>query len=506
MQKLPFLLMLCISIIATLPFALASTGPPGCMNPTVVDGYILFANGTPVAGANVTISTSASDCNLWSTISEPSGYYAIPGLNILNKQVNGLAKIYVTIPGKEGLYDGINGSYSPSSTLRLNITIRPSSPRLVDISDRHNGTNIVFAWQSGIEPSTDSTYDEFALLPNSFERKTSPQILNLPFGTYTWAVRTCNSKVCSAQSTNTFSVYNNPPSQPILNEISYSNDTSVTLSWKSGIDTDTLPKDSLIDEIQVSYDPSFSSTLYSLRTPTTDGASQSIDISNLSNLRQVYWRVRTCDNTFAQNNCSAFSQSSFFVAKTVAGVCPPCPPCEYYVTTKKPSYFIFSKIPDKVFRGSSFEIALYFNGSQNVAKLLFKAAGSGIACEEKYLYNYSANTKAEVTLTCVVDESAQLGQTKLLLQIFADSALIAEEPLGINIVEMEKEKAVCGNGICEAGENSMNCPADCQIYTLQFQKVNLFWLICLIFALLLTIYFVWENYFKKEKLKIKFKI
>jgi len=311
---------LVISILLAVFFAAGvyavSPGPPDCNQPTVVNGYVYWSNGSVVPNSNVTITTTATICNLWYDITEITGYYAIPGLDINSRTVSGRAV--------KGIYDGVNSTFQLGNVLWLDIVLRPTPPTLVPVADRHNGTNVEFAWTNGSEGATGvSIYNQFKV-DGSWVNETSPTYRNLPFGTYTWRVKTCNPLVCSTEATDTFTVYNNPPSEPTLTDLNFTNGTSTDLNWTSGTDTDTLPDDAVTDYWQLSDTSDFSSIVDSGSVPTTDGAPQFTTVS-LTNFTHYFWRVRTCDDTGASNNCSSWVQDDFFTY--TSPICPTCPTC-----------------------------------------------------------------------------------------------------------------------------------------------------------------------------------
>jgi hypothetical protein len=315
-KKFLLVLILIAGFCSIMGASAVAPGPPDCNQPTVVNGYVYWSNGSVVPSSSVTIVTTATTCNLWYDITEITGYYAIPGLDINSRTVSGTAV--------SGIYDGVNSTFQLGNVLWLDIVLRPLPPILVPVADRHNGTNVPFAWTSGPEGSTPPiTYDQFRV-DGSWSIETSPITRNLPFGTYTWRVKTCNPIVCSVEATDTFTVYNNPPSEPTLTDLNFTNATSTDLNWTSGTDNDTLPDDAVTDYWQLSDTSDFSSIVDSGSMSTTDGASQSTTVS-LTSFTHYFWHVRTCDDTGAANNCSSWAQDDFFTYATPT--CPVCPNC-----------------------------------------------------------------------------------------------------------------------------------------------------------------------------------
>ena len=172
--------------IAIFHSAGAGTGPPGCSLPTVVDGYAYYANGTPVSGATVTVTTSASSCNSWSSTTESSGYYDVAALDINGKTVTSTAA--------KSTYDGVNSTTGSGSIQRLNIYMRPKTPALADVANRHNKTGIVLSWISGSESAAgESPYDQLDNTTGIFYTKTSPSTISVSsYTAYTWQAKTCS--------------------------------------------------------------------------------------------------------------------------------------------------------------------------------------------------------------------------------------------------------------------------------------------------------------------------
>jgi len=312
-KKLLIVLILLVGFCSIIGAGAVAPGPPGCNQPTVVNGYVYWANWSVVPSANVSVTTTATTCNSWSDITEITGYYAIPGMDINSRTVSARAV--------QGIYDGVNSTFQLGNVCWLNIVMRPRPPIPVHVADRHNGTNVQFAWTSGVDGSTPPiTYDQFRI-DGGYSNATSPKYLNLTFGSYAWHIITCNPVVCSEEAADFFSIVNTPPSEPILVDLNFTNATSTDLNWTSGTDNDTLPDDAVTDYWQLSDTSDFSSIVDSGSTPTTDGASQSTTVS-LTSFTHYFWRVRTCDDTGAPNNCSSWAQDDFFTY-----ACPTCPVC-----------------------------------------------------------------------------------------------------------------------------------------------------------------------------------
>jgi len=469
------LILLFLGIVQTVS---AGSGPPGCTSPTVVDGYVYFANGTAVQGASMTVTTTASNCNSWTDTTDINGYYSIPGLDINGKTVTSTATI--------STYDGTNSSAVSASTVRLNIWIRPKAPTLTAIADRHNGTNIVMSWTSGSEIAAgESTTDYLDNSSGTYVAKTSPQTVTFSsFTTYTWRVKTCNSKICSAISSDSFDISNSAPSSPTLPDLNYTNATSMTFTWTSGTDSDTGPADTVHDEFQLS-----NVSDYSVLVVNDTSATSPKTVTNLTLLMTYYWRVRTCDNSGASNACSSWATDSFFTYNGseagVAGVCLTCPTCPSAIETGGGGgiavYSVALFAPSQLAQGDGIALLVSFKSDRNIANLTFSViAPAGITMEPANIKGYKFNTDTEVVLKGKVADDLAEGSYTLRLMVYSGNTNIATKEFKIEITKTLKE-SVCGNNICESGETAENCIQDCQAIA-PFSPAA-FWLIVLIIAL-----------------------
>lgn len=292
-------------LVVCIHAAVAGSGPPGCMAPTVVDGYVKDPTGTVISGATVAVTTSATDCNSWSTSTDINGYYSIPGLNIESKTVTSSANKSTEV--------GSNSSYSSGSTLRLNIQAcaPPTAPTLTDQTNTHHN-NVNLSWTiPGTGFYGEGTSSVYNFNSGGWTVKTSPQTQSglTYLATYTWQVKT-RGYCDSAPSSDSFTITNQQPSAPNQTHQPSSHSTNATLCWTSGNDTDTDPVDIIHDEFYFGTNsnpevgPIHSNT--SIAIPPT---SHCIYVSNLSYGYTYYWKVKTCDNTGASNACNSATDS-----------------------------------------------------------------------------------------------------------------------------------------------------------------------------------------------------
>ncbi|MEM7814715.1 MAG: hypothetical protein QXF55_00020 [Candidatus Aenigmatarchaeota archaeon] len=258
-----------------------------------VEGYTKDSGGSPVSNVTVNatvIGCSGAACSQVGT-SDANGYYVIANLNL---PAGGTVRVTAS---KGSQYGESNGTADQFQAAYVNVTMctAPPAPTLQPIADTHNPTTFTFNWTSS------GPRDDFYLNGNTYLNVIAPQYQYLSYGSHTWGVRSCNATCCSGWVYDSFSVYNNPPSQPVLTDQPDTIANNVTLSWTSGTDPDSDPT---YDEYQFQSNPVQSN----VTSPQNE--------SGLS--YQTYtWKVRTCDDRGA---CSAWASDSFSVVNN------PCPP------------------------------------------------------------------------------------------------------------------------------------------------------------------------------------
>lgn len=470
------ILLLIVSLwlaVCSMHVVFAGSGPPGCTSPTVVDGYVYFANGTAVSGASMTVTTTATSCNSWTDTTDANGYYSIPGLDINGRTVTSTASI--------STYDGTNSSSVSGSTKRLNIWIRPKSPTLTAIADRHNGTNIIMSWTSGSEIAAgETTYDQLDNSSGSYFNKTSPQTVNLSsFATYTWRAKTCNSKICSSVSSDSFAISNTAPSSPTLPDLNYTYLDSQVFTWTSGTDSDIAPVDTLHDEFQMS-----NKSDYSVLIVNDTSATSPKNVSGLQMFKTYYWRVRTCDDTGASNACSSWATDNFFTyngseACPECAECAECPSCPASVcvggggggggssvgaitgVSTRVSYTAIVFVPSQLEVGSNFSILMNFKSGNDLSNMTARLVTvSSIASEIVQIEHYKPNSEQEIVITGKISPELAEGAYLVSLIISVGNETISLSQFKLNIKSKVAE-AICGNGVCEGSETAENCIQDC---------------------------------------------
>ncbi|RLE42548.1 hypothetical protein DRJ19_03945, partial [Candidatus Woesearchaeota archaeon] len=198
----------------------------------------------------------------------------------------------------------------------------PPAPILVDELDTHSNT-VELEWSSGgADPEGDATYFNLMFDGTLYTNVMSPMTFSgLSYGSHTWKVQECDPWDCSSWSVDTFSVTNNAPSEPILEEINHTSESRIVLRWTSGIDPDGDP----------TYDE------YQFETNAIVSPATSPQIESVSGVKVYTWRVRTCDVTGA---CSKWVRDDFIRYECPPCVCecPPCPPCRRRVSGGKVVY------------------------------------------------------------------------------------------------------------------------------------------------------------------------
>ena len=273
------------------------------------EGYIKNGTGDYLSGITVDVTVSScSDGCTGSTTTDSNGYYVVANLNLP-------AGGTVTADASGSGYAGSNsGTADQFQAAEVNVSVckSPEQPNLTPQADIHYPPEANLSWTSGTGYAG-ATYDRYQMDSNSVvENATSPQYeSSLSYSSHTWKVQTCNEvdSCCSIWASDTFSVYNNPPSQPSLTPQQDTNQNNVSLSWTSGTDPDG---DATYDE----YKFHSNSIISNATSPQNESG---LDYGSYT------WRVRTCDNL---SSCSAWSTDSFSIVNH---------PCPAPVLTNQPN-------------------------------------------------------------------------------------------------------------------------------------------------------------------------
>jgi len=380
-------------------------------------------NGSKAPGSSVTITVagcSGGGCSS-STTSQSNGYYVVANLNLpAGGTVNGFAS--------NGFYSGTNTTTANEEYAAfMNITLcrPPSAPVLTDQPDTHNGS-VSLQWINGTDFDGYPTYTQFQFDSSPWIIVSSPyNVSGLAFGSYTWRVRTCNALCCSAVSSDSFNVYNNPPSIPQLVIIPDSNSSNASLNWASGVDPDG---DSTYDQYGFRrFDQPY----------TTENASPPVLKTNLSG--SYFWRVRTCDSF---GWCSDWNESSFttLACGPVSCVCPPCGGGEC------PSAFnVFTLAPSIVQDGSAFVVDVTlenkdFVNALNYVSFEVEGTSSELSIQSVQVARVNSGGKVQVRLPGEARLASSSDKTfPLVLKIFKNNrqSLVYEKPFEIRVVRLE---------------------------------------------------------------------
>lgn len=178
----------------------------------------------------------------------------------------------------------------------------PGVPTLTNQGDT-NETQVLLNWSSGgADADGDPTYFEIYLDGNVFTNVTAPyNWTGLGVGPHTWKVRECDPYTCSNWATDSFSVVNDPPTEPSLNFINSTDESTVSFSWNSGIDPSA---EETYDEFRLDYNGAL-----------IVNATSPVSVSFGTDIGYFTWSVRTCD---VRGACSDFSNESF-----IHYACPP---------------------------------------------------------------------------------------------------------------------------------------------------------------------------------------
>lgn len=212
------------------------------------------------------------------------------------------------------LLDSIEIEYSAEITNQP-----PSQPTLIDEPDGQYEGTVFLQWNASTDPESDPITYRLKLGTSSGANDIADvnttdlnyTTASLTVDTYYWSVLACDDNfACSVFSTeDTFTIVaNNPPSQPTLitqpDNKSYIRD----FDWLASTDGES-------DTIR-----------YHINIGTTSGGNDKLDANtfttdynsvNLSTAGTYYWRVRACDNYYADGygNCSNWSSEDIFTVQ-----------------------------------------------------------------------------------------------------------------------------------------------------------------------------------------------
>ncbi|MCX6767519.1 MAG: hypothetical protein NTY90_02190 [Candidatus Micrarchaeota archaeon] len=282
------------------------------------EGYVFNVTGSLVKNASVSVyvlGCSGTGCS-GTMATDSGGYYVVANLNL---PAGGNVACYASKGGASGTASGTADQFF-AAYVNIIICQPPDQPALTAEPNTHY-SSASLQWASGTDNNSLTTHDEFQLDAGTVSNETSPKnVSGLSYSSHTWRLRTCNNWCCSGWADNTFSVYNNPPSSPVLVSEPDTQDTNATLQWASGTDSDGDPAH---DEFQLNSDP-------------IENATSPKNVSGLGSPSYNTWRVRTCDSLGA---CSSWASDSFFAgigAVTPTPTVTPAPTATPVPTTAPP--------------------------------------------------------------------------------------------------------------------------------------------------------------------------
>jgi hypothetical protein len=346
----------------------------------VVEGYVSYINNTKVSGANVTVTVhDCSDGCDGNGQTDDNGYYVIGNLNI---PANGVVDVYAVL----GEFHG-SGTFTADEygTVEANLTLHttPGLPTLnVTIPDTHGNEVNIYCSPGEDNNEGETPWVEVFLDGNSLGTSHEfNETVSVSYGSHEVKCRTCDSYECSGFVTDTFSLENNPPTAPVLNDFNSLDKRSVVLRWRSGVDSDgDITHDDLI----------FDGTIY-------NNVSSPFHVNGLDYFKSYSWGVRTCDDKGA---CSDWTTSEF-----VTYYCPPTSggaggeECEHWYTScvNRAMLPVIIDYPRFVNEGDNITICIYYN--QTVFSDL-KIYVVSLNASDKYITNHSSisNNLREIKL------------------------------------------------------------------------------------------------------------
>ena len=308
----------------------------------VVEGYVSYLNGTKTSSANIyiTVNNCSDGCSN-NGQTDSNGYYVIGNLNIP-------AGGSITVSAVKGIYHGsgdfVADEYG-TAYANLSLHTTPGVPSLnVNVPDNH-GDEVEIICTPGADNNGETPIVKVYIDGNYIgEGETFSKTVSTSYGSHEVTCNTCDSYECSNAASKTFSLINNPPTSPILKEISGVEGTFVNLEWTSGSDPDG---DMTHDELN------FNGSSYPLvKSP--------FSVLDLDLFKEYSWSVRTCDDKGA---CSDWISSSFVTYtcnKSITGgktiIKPTCSSIRIWNTV--PVMVVY---PSVIKEGSYINISLSYN-------------------------------------------------------------------------------------------------------------------------------------------------
>jgi hypothetical protein len=415
----------------------------------VVDGYVMWENGTTISGASVSATVSGctgAGCTN-TTTTQANGYYVRNNLNMISGDSVGLT-------ATSGVSTGCNSTIAGGGGVaHVNITMLPSAPTLTPQADTHS-QSVSLSWTTGTDPGAATPlFDQYQFNSGGYSTQTSPQSQpGLSFTSYIWNVKTCNSAGCTCTpASDTFLVFNNPPPAPNLGTFDTTNESSVLLNWTNVTD----PEGDVVH-----YEYQFGE----LNQPAnhTDNAATSPENESVFNAKVYHWQVSACDNYGA---CS-MNDTTFTVC---GGACPVCAAggggggavsCGVAVAAAAaaPSYVSSISAPLSAKQGDEITVYINFKSNDNTNIVNLQVAGDpAIIFEPVVITNLSANTEKTVAVKGKIANDATATEHILKYVATRDGREVLSKQFNLTV----QGAAVCGNGVCENTENIANCPQDC---------------------------------------------
>lgn len=407
------------------------------------EGYIRNTETQVVSDARVvmTVNSCSSGCSQ-ETTSESTGYYLSANLNLPKL---GIINVYAEKNTALGLEYGIaSGTANEFQAAKVDVIIclPPPEPTLVNEPNSHS-TSAVLEWTSYADKKKYPVYDEFQMdsrtivKSNNFGAK-SQDVTNLNFSSHTWRVRTCNDYCCSRWISNSFSLGNSPPSNPVLQSQPDTIPETLILGWTSGLDPD---RDATYDEYE-----------FEILNGNTRKVTNAISPQNeeVFGCKYYMWRVKTCEKE-SQHLCSGWSENGFFACGISCPECTTTPTttaaCPTAETTtgmiiaineneclsiSNTSYILSALAPESVTGNKNFNLKVHFSTITDLKDIIFKVKSDSFKFNDFIISNI-VRKRAEFNMDGKSNLGLKPGVYNLSLEVFVKGGKIISEPMQIRV-------------------------------------------------------------------------